>query len=334
MSNKILNKLNTIAAKGYKFFIALVAITFIFLSFIIVYIAKQKYTVTTIAVAEPYINNNAQKVEENNLEQLKSIIEENTKDIIREELYTEDIDLEFTTVYVKSDKFELGTIQIEQEGRDGKQVITRKKTFVNDELISDKAVGNQILKPAADKIVAIGTKQKVSDSAVSSSNALNFNMSLNKPSGLSLAQFEKIFANNTNDKKGIMKDNAKYFYYAEQQYNVNGIFLAAVAIHESNWGTSAMAQNKKNLFGYGAYDNKAYSSAYSYDGCSASIDMIARVLVKHYLNPKGTSIYGGETATGKYYNGATLTGVNKKYATDKNWSNSIYTWMKYLYNRL
>ena len=85
---------------------------------------------------------------------------------------------------------------------------------------------------------------------MSSSNALNFNMSLNKPSGLSLTQFEKIFANNSNDKKGIMKDNAKYFYYAEQQYNVNGIFLAAVAIHESNWGTSAMAQNKKNLFGY------------------------------------------------------------------------------------
>ena len=181
MSNKILNKLNTIATKGYKFFIALVAIAFIFLSFIIAYIAKQKYTVTTIAVAEPYINNNAQKIEENNLEQLKSIIEENTKDIIREELYTEDIDLEFTTVYVKSDKFELGTMQIEQEGRDGKQVITRKKTYVNDELISDKAVGSQILKPAADKIVAIGTKQKVSDSVVGSSNALNFNMSLNKP---------------------------------------------------------------------------------------------------------------------------------------------------------
>ena len=152
MSNKVLNKLNTIAAKGYKFFIALVAIAFIFLSFIIAYIAKHKYTVTTIAVAEPYINNNAQKIEENNLEQLKSIIEENTKDIIREELYTEDIDLEFTTVYVKSDKFELGTIQIEQEGRDGKQVITRKKTFVNDELISDKAVGNQILKPAEIKL--------------------------------------------------------------------------------------------------------------------------------------------------------------------------------------
>ena len=260
-------------------------------------------------------------------------LEENTKDIIREELYTEDIDLEFTTVYVKSDKFELGTIQIEQEGRDGKQVITRKKTFVNDELISDKAVGNQILKPAADKIVAIGTKQKVSDSAVSSSNALNFNMSLNKPSGLSLAQFEKIFANNANDKKGIMKDNAKYFYYAEQQYNVNGIFLAAVAIHESNWGTSAMSQNKKNLFRYGAYDRAPSENAYSFGTYAEGIDMLARVFAKYYLNPKGTAIYNGEVASGNYYNGSTLTGVNTKYASDKNWANAVYKWMQYLYNK-
>ena len=53
-----------------------------------------------------------------------------------------------------------------------------------------------------------------------------------------------------------------------------------------------------------------------------------------YLNPKGTSIYNGEVATGKYYNGNNLSGVNKKYATDKNWSNAVYTWIEYLYNRL
>mgnify|MGYP004687102479 FL=1 len=333
MSNKILNKLNTIVAKGYKFFIAIVAIVFVFLSFIIAYIAKQKYIVTSIAVVEPYSNKSPQKVENGEVQQLELIIEKNTKDIVKEELYTEEIDLEFTTVYIKSDKFELGTIQTQQEGRDGKQVITRKKTFVNDELISDKAVGSQILKPAADKIVAIGTKQKVSDSIVGSSNALNFNMSLNKASGLSLTQFEKIFANNANDKKGIMKDNAKYFYYAEKQYNVNGIFLAAVAIHESNWGTSAMAQNKKNLFGYGAYDRAPSENAYSFGTYAEGIDMLARVFAKYYLNPKGTALYNGEVASGNYYNGSTLTGVNTKYASDKNWANAVYKWMQYLYNK-
>lgn len=164
--------------------------------------------------------------------------------------------------------------------------------------------------------------------------SLSKNMKLNKPSGLTLEQFEKIFANEGKDKNGVFKDNAKYFYYIEQSYGINGVFVAAIGIHESNWGQSKIAINKKNLFGYGAYDMSAYSSAYSYNGYGAGIDMIARVLVKNYLNPKGTSIYNGDIATGKYYNGCTLEGINKKYATDKNWASSVYTWMKYLYNKL
>lgn len=163
---------------------------------------------------------------------------------------------------------------------------------------------------------------------------LNKNMQLNKPSGLTLEQFEKIFENEPKDKNRVFKDNAKYFYYIEQSYGINGVFVAAIGIHESAWGTSKIATNKKNLFGYGAYDMSAYSSAYSYNGYAAGIDMIARVLVKNYLNPKGTSIYNGEKATGKYYNGCTLSGVNRKYATDKKWANGVYSWMQYLYNRL
>ena len=65
-----------------------------------------------------------------------------------------------------------------------------------------------------------------------------------------------------------------------------------------------------------------------------SIDLIARVFSKYYLNPAGTSIYDGQVASGAYYNGATLTGVNKKYASDKNWANAVYSWMKFLYNNL
>lgn len=163
---------------------------------------------------------------------------------------------------------------------------------------------------------------------------LSKNMKLNQPSCLTLEQFEKIFTNEAKDKNGIFKENAKYFYYIEQSYGINGVFVAAIGIHESAWGTSRIATNKKNLFGYGAYDMNAYASAYSYNGYAAGIDMIARVLVKNYLNPKGTSIYNGEIATGKYYNGNNLAGVNKKYATDKNWANSVYTWIEYLYNRL
>lgn len=161
----------------------------------------------------------------------------------------------------------------------------------------------------------------------------SFGMALNKPSGLSLEQFKKVLTD-SKDKNKVMQNNAEYFYYIEEQYNINGVFVAAVAIHESAWGTSRIAQNKHNLFGYGAYDSNPYSGAYQFADYSESIDLIARVFVKHYLNPKGTAIYGGEKATGKYYNGSTLTGVNTKYATDKNWANGVYKQLEYLYNKL
>ena len=149
--------------------------------------------------------------------------------------------------------------------------------------------------------------------------ALKKDMNLMKPSGLTLAQFKKILSGNPGDKKHVIEDNAKYFYYAEKQYGLNGVFLAAMAIHEGGWGTSKISKDKKNLFGYGAYDRNPYG---------------ARALVKYYLNPKGTKIYGKEKATGAYYNGATLKGVNKRYASDKNWHNATFKWMQYLYNRL
>ena len=162
---------------------------------------------------------------------------------------------------------------------------------------------------------------------------LSFNMALNKPSGLSLEQFKKIL-NDSKDKNKIFTNNSEYFYYIEKQYNINGIFIAAVGIHESSWGTSKIALQKNNLFGYGAYDSNPYNGAYNFSNYSESIDLISRVFVKYYINPKGTSIYGGEKAVGTYYNGSNLSGINKKYASDSNWANAVYSHMKYLYNKL
>lgn len=164
-------------------------------------------------------------------------------------------------------------------------------------------------------------------------NELSLNMKLNKPSGLSLEQFKKVLSDDKDVNK-IIVNNAEYFYYIEKQYNINGIFIASMGVHESAWGTSKIALSKNNLFGYGAYDSNPYNGAYSFTNYAESIDLIARVLVKYYLNPAGTSIYGGEKAVGTYYNGPNLKGVNVKYATDKNWGNAVYSYMKYFYNKL
>ena len=353
---------------------------------------------------------------------IDSYIQNNSKEGIKEEYTVEEVELEFITKYKNNASLPKGTLQVTQEGRKGKQQITTKKTYENDQLINEEQVSAKITKAAVNKIVEVGTgsgrasnyevkvgdivyvtsdrlsvmvepseqSQKIatlsqndelkvlelqgewyrirSGSTVgyvkkeattyrnyaqeeaenNSSNintstsqksksellsTLSFGMALNKPSGLTLEQFKTVLSD-SKDKNKIFEQNAEYFYYIEKEYNINGVFVAAVGIHESAWGTSKIAQEKYNLFGYGAYDSNPYNGAYTFSDYSECIDLLARVFVKYYLNPAGTSIYGGETASGKYYNGPTLSGINQKYATDKNWANSVYTTMKYLYNKL
>ena len=55
---------------------------------------------------------------------------------------------------------------------------------------------------------------------------------------------------------------------------------------------------------------------------------------EYYLNPIGTKIYNNETALATYYNGPRLEDVNKRYASDEDWHEKVYSYMEYLYNRL
>ena len=163
---------------------------------------------------------------------------------------------------------------------------------------------------------------------------VSFEMNIAEPSGFSLEQFRKVLQGKASDKNKIFEKNCDYFYYAEQEYGINGIFLASLAIHESGWGTSKIALDKNNLFGYQAYDGSAYSSSKNFSSYSEGIDLVARVLIKYYLNSNGTEIYGGDIADGRYYTTSTIKGVNKYYASDSNWANAIYKIMFDLYNDL
>ncbi len=163
---------------------------------------------------------------------------------------------------------------------------------------------------------------------------VNIDMELNRTSGLTLNDYKKIFTGLPNDTNKIFQDNYSVFYNMEKKYNINGIFLAAIAIHESGWGTSQIASDKNNLFGYGSYDETPYESSMEFTDYSEGIETVAKSLVKYYLNPSGTKIYDGETAAGWYYNGPTLQGVNTRYASDEDWYTKVYSYMELLYNRL
>ena len=163
---------------------------------------------------------------------------------------------------------------------------------------------------------------------------VNIDLELNRTSGLTLNDYKKIFTGLPNDKNKIFQDNYAAFYNAEKKYNINGIFLASIAIHESNWGTSQIAEEKKNLFGYGSYDATPYESSFEFADYAEGIETVAKSLVKYYLNPSGTKIYDSETAAAWYYNGPTLKGVNTRYASDSEWNEKVFKYMETLYNRL
>ena len=165
-------------------------------------------------------------------------------------------------------------------------------------------------------------------------NNLNIDMDLSMPSGLTLSDYKTVLSNNLSDKNKIFEQNAEFFYKAEQKYNVNGIFIAAVGIHESAWGTSKIANDKNNLFGFTAYDSDPYNSATSFDTYENAINKVAETLSTKYLHVAGTKISDDLIATGTYFNGTTAKSVNTRYASDQGWADKVFNYMQYLYNKL
>jgi beta-N-acetylglucosaminidase len=102
------------------------------------------------------------------------------------------------------------------------------------------------------------------------------------------------------------------FMAAEQQYHVSARYFLAHAIEESAFGTSRIAQDKHNLFGYGADDAHPYDHAYTFPSFAACIDFVARMVAKNYLSPSGS-----------FYHGPTLRGMNVTYASDPSWAQNI-----------
>lgn len=102
------------------------------------------------------------------------------------------------------------------------------------------------------------------------------------------------------------------FVTAEATYHVSARYLVAHAIEESRWGTSGLAKDKHNLFGYGADDLNPYGDANGFPSFEACIDFVAAKVATEYLTPGGL-----------HYNGPTLRGMRAHYATDPRWALNI-----------
>lgn len=129
---------------------------------------------------------------------------------------------------------------------------------------------------------------------------------LRLPSGATAGLLDEYLAGTAMEKLGAD------FVTAEERWRVNAVFACAVACHESDFGRSAIARDKRNLFGIMAYDSDPYGSARSYGSHRESIEDFCRLISREYLNPAGA-----------FYNGPTVAGVGKRYATDPNWGAKV-----------
>ncbi|MGL4521576.1 MAG: PA14 domain-containing protein, partial [Bacilli bacterium] len=116
---------------------------------------------------------------------------------------------------------------------------------------------------------------------------------------------------------GMHKDSplipyAQSFVDAEKKWGVNAVYLASHAIWESQYGKSEISYRKHNLFGLRAFDRDPFYEALYLPSYKDSIEINAWYVRKAYLE-----------SNGQYFNGATLPGMNVRYATDPNWAKGI-----------
>ena len=98
-------------------------------------------------------------------------------------------------------------------------------------------------------------------------------------------------------------------YKLEQEYDLNCLFLLAIASHESAYGTAQFHPN--NVCGYG------YKGFPSINAC---LETVGRALAKSYLSPSGS-----------FYKGKTIAAVNRTYAADGSWNVKVAKKVAYFY---
>ena len=128
-------------------------------------------------------------------------------------------------------------------------------------------------------------------------------------SGFSPDMFERAWEELEADR---LKGSGKEFVKAEEATGVNALVLAAICVHETNWGKSDLARYKNNYFGWGAFDFSPYESAATFESREESINHAAKSLRKDYLSKEG-----------RFYRGEDLYSVNEMYARDEEWANKV-----------
>ena len=123
--------------------------------------------------------------------------------------------------------------------------------------------------------------------------------------------------------------NAENFFDIATSYGLDPRFIFCIGIHESYFGTSAIANEKGNFFGWGANDSNPYGDAHSFYDMSDGIEAVCKGLANNYVSPNGAWY---QWIIDKGYSPKTIEGIGCRYASDTNWANAVTKHMKNIFN--
>lgn len=171
------------------------------------------------------------------------------------------------------------------------------------------------VKEIQQEVVQIEEQPTEEQKQVSNLN-ISFDMNLLTKSNITIEELQKGFAN-TN-----MQGLEQYFINAENETGINAIYLAGLATHESDWNTSDFARKRNNLFGWQSYDSNLNATK-RFASKEESIMTVARALKKMYLSENGC-----------YFNGYTISGISKRYASDKQHNQKVFRNMQKIVDKI
>ncbi len=129
----------------------------------------------------------------------------------------------------------------------------------------------------------------------------------------------------------FFKSNAENFYDIATSYGMDPRFIFSIGIHESYYGTSNIALEKGNFFGWGAYDSSPYSSAYSFYDMSEGIETVSKGLATTYVDPNGQY---HQSIVNKGYDPTTIEGIGSIYASDPQWAEGVKGHMQKIFGSM
>lgn len=126
------------------------------------------------------------------------------------------------------------------------------------------------------------------------------------------SELNKFISDNT-DSTSKLRGLGSTLKDAEQKYGVNAILALGIAINESAWGSSTIAQTKNNLFGINAVDSNPGQAANEFSSPAASvIEFTKNYISRGYADPADWRYNGG-------FLGNKKNGANIRYASDPFW---------------